>query len=903
MGTLSSIFDPKSVALIGASDTEGSVGRIILTNLFGSKDRKVFPVNPRKKTLFEHECYPDIGSIPEHVDLAVIATPARGVPGLVEECGKAGVDGAVIVSAGFRETGAGGMLLEQQISGTRKRYGMRILGPNCLGFSRPNAGLNTMLLETLPPPGDIAFISQSGALGDAVLDWAADAHVGFSMFASLGSMMDVGFGDVIDFLGDDLDTRSILIYIEGVGDAKRFMSAARAFALRKPIVVLKPGRFAESAKAARSHTGAMAGDDAIYDAAFKRVGVVRVREIADLFDAAAVLDSRRLPLGPRLAIVTVAGGLGVMATDSLIDLGGELAELSPKTIETLNRALPPHWSKGNPVDVFGDTDTDTARYVKAMGACLEDPGVDGLLVIYVPMKAAGPEDVARAVIDSATKTGKPIIATWMGGRQVRNAREMLIQNNIPTYETPEQAVRTYVNMFRYRRNLELLYETPSELPEQKAPGKAPLRELIKKATLEGRTFLSERESKDFLVSYGIPSTVPHATRTIEDALVVTKEIGYPVVIKITSPHISHKSAVGGVITGINSDDQLREAYSRMTKEVKKRAPQASIEGIALQKMVGPVDYELILGSKRDKDFGSAILFGMGGMTAELIRDFSIGLPPLNQTLAKRLMEETKAYRLIQGCGDKTPAHLMEIENILVSFSNLIVDFPEIVEIDINPLAVSHGKPYALDARIILGAHPIDHPSQYPHLVITPYPTSLITSWKLPDGTDVVLRPIRPEDELLERELFSSLSQETLRKRFFSSFGDITHERLVLFCNIDYDRQLAIVAEITENGRRKIIGVARLFGNPEKNSGEFALVVHEAFQRSGLGYKFMQILIERARKRGLDELVGEVLTENEKMLGLATKLGFTRKWQTGGTTRVTLPLKDPIPLNTPAPERE
>ncbi|HEY3277139.1 MAG TPA: bifunctional acetate--CoA ligase family protein/GNAT family N-acetyltransferase [Syntrophorhabdaceae bacterium] len=888
MGTLSSIFDPRSVALIGASDVEGSVGRVTLENLLGSKHIKAYPVNPHKEMLLGRECYSDVGSVPGHTDLAVIATPARGVPGIVEECGKAGVGGVVIISGGFKETGAEGIALERQISDIRKRYAMRILGPNCLGFVRPNAGLNTMFIETAPPPGDIAFISQSGALGAAILDWAEEAHVGFSMFASLGSMMNVGFGDVIDFLGEDLDTRSILIYMEGVGDARQFMSAARAFALRKPIIVLKPGRFAESAKAARSHTGVMAGDDAIYEAAFKRVGVVRVMEIAALFDAAAALNSQRLPGGPRLAIVTSAGGPGVMATDALMDRGGELARLAPETVEALNNALPAYWSKGNPVDLLGDA--DIARYEKAIGACLADPGVDGVLVIYVPMKTAKSEDVARAVMDSAKETGKPVIAAWMGGRQVRAGREMLVQNNIPAYDTPEQAVKTYVNMFRYKRNLGLLYETPSELPERGAPDKAPLREIIRGAALEGRTLLNERESKDFLVSYGIPTTLPRITRTVEEALRLAKEIGYPLVIKIVSPDISHKSDVGGVIVGVNSDDQLKEAYAGMTEEVKERAPEAAIKGIALQKMVGAVDYELILGSKRDKDFGSVILFGMGGTTAELIRDFSIALPPLNQTLAKRLMEETKAYRLVQGYRGKTPANLEEIERILVAFSNLIVDFPEITEIDINPLAVSHGTPCALDARIVLETQPIDYPSPYPHLVITPYPARLITDWKLPDGTRVVLRPIKPEDEPLERELFASLSQETLRKRLFSSFGEITHERLVLFCNIDYDRQLALVAEITENGRRKIIGVARLFADLDKKSGEFALVIHDGFQRRGLGYKFMQILIERAKKKGLDEMVGEVLTENEKMLGLARKLGFTRKWLEGGVTRVTLPLK-------------
>lgn len=888
MGTLSNLFDPRGIALIGASDREGTVGRIIMTNLLRSKDRTVFPVNPHKKVVLGRECYPDISTVTEHVDLAVIATAARGVPALVDECGKAGVGGIVIISAGFKETGAEGMFLEQQIREIRKRYRMRILGPNCLGFVRPNAGLNATFIEMAPPPGDIAFISQSGALGGAILDWAVDAHVGFSMFASLGSMIDVGFGDLIDFLGNDPHTKSILIYMEGVGDAKKFMSAARAFSLHKPIIVLKPGRFAESAKAARSHTGAMAGDDTIYEAAFKRVGVVRVREIADLFDAAKVLDSRKLPKRPRLSIVTAAGGPGVMATDALIDLGGELAVLSKETLEDLNSFLPPHWSKGNPVDVLGDADTD--RYVKAINVCLKDAGVDGILVIYVPMNTAPPEKVSRGLAKIAKESWKPIITAWMGGRYIRRAREMLIRNNIPTYETPEEAVRTYVNMFRYKRNLELLYETPAELPEHKTPPRMQLKELARKAISEGKVLLNEKEAKEFLVNYGIPATVPFITRDVAEALTAAREIGYPVVMKVVSEQISHKSDVGGVVPGISSDEQLREAYESMIIEVGRRAPQAAIEGVAIQKLVQRVDYELILGSKRDKDFGSVILFGMGGITAELIRDFSIGLPPLNRTLAKRLMEETKAYRLIQGYRGKRPADLAELEEIIVNFSNLIVDFPEILEIDINPLAISDGRPYALDARIILDTDSIGYKEQYPHLLITPYPIRYVTTWKLKDGTEVLLRPIKPEDEPLERELLSSLSDETLRTRFFSIIRDISHEWLVLFCNIDYDRHLAIVAEIKENGARKIMAVGRIIIDPDSNSGEIAVLVHDRFQRKGLGYKLMEVLIERAKEKGLEHVYGEVLTDNQKMLSLSRKAGFELKWLPGGTTRITLNLK-------------
>jgi acetyltransferase len=891
VASLSSVFDPKTIALIGASDRDGAVGRIILTNLLKAKDRKIFPVNPYKKTLLTHICYPDISSIPEHVDLAVIATPAGGVPCLVEECGRAGVDGAVIISAGFKETGAEGILLEQEISNIRKRYGMRILGPNCLGFYDP-CGLNTTFIENTPLRKYCLHFGKP-SLGSAILNWAIDAHIGFSMFASLGSMIDIGFGDLIDFLSDDLDTRSILIYMDRVGDTRKFMSAARAFALRKPIVVLKPGRFTDNTGRKETSVDEVAGEDAIYEAAFKRAGVIRVKDISGLFHTAEVLDSKKLPRGPRLAIVTAAGlefayaGPGRMATDALTDLGGEPARLSPETVEILKNTLPPQWSEGNPVDVLGNT--DTAQYVKAIDACLKDPGVDGILILYVPMNIAGPEDVARAVIDSSRKTWKPIIAAWMGGRQVRKAREILIQNNIPTYETPEEAVRAYVSMFKYRRNLDLLYETPSELPDRKALSKERLRELIDKEVSEGRTLLNDAVSRDFLVSYGIPFLNSRLALSLEDALGIAKEIGYPVVIKIESPQIS-KSDAGGMIKGIYSDDQLKGAYSTMLRTVKDRVPEATIEGVALQKMVEGVDYKLLLGSKRDKDFGSVIFFGMGGKNADLIHDFSIGLPPLNRTLAKRLMEETKAYRLIQGHRGKTPANLKEIEEILVNFSNLIVDFPEITEIVINPLAVAYGRPCALDARIVLATQSVGTHSQYPHLVIAPYPIRLIENWNLTDGTDVVLRPIKPEDEPLAREFLSSLSQETLRTRFFTSLTSITHEWLVLFCDTDYDRHLAIVAEIMEKEKRRIIGVGTLHVDPEKNSGEFALLVHDHFQRKGLASKLMQLIMEQGREKGLEEIEGQILSDNDKMLGLARKLGFTRKWQHGGIIIVRLRLK-------------
>jgi len=890
MSRIQVMFDPKTIALIGATDKEGAIGRTILSNLLRSKKRGIFPVNPHAGRILDIESYPSIASVPEHVELAVVATPALSVPGVVEECGQAGVEGVVIISAGFKEIGAEGKQLESEIDRIRKKYGMRIMGPNCLGFVRPGIGINASFLRGDPPPGNIAFISQSGALGSAILDWAVSAGIGFSMFASLGSMIDVDFGDMIDFLGDDEATRSILIYMEGVGNARKFMSAARAFSRRKPIIILKPGRFVESARAVHSHTGAMAGDDAVYESAFRRAGAVRVGEIAELFSAAQVLDSTRLPAGPRLAIVTSAGGPGVMATDALIHLGGELANLSDESMNQLNGFLPPYWSKANPVDVLGDANVD--RFTKAITTCLGDPMVDGVLVIYVPLDSAPSTQLAQSVADIAKNAWKPVIATWMGGKEVKEGRNVFVENGIPNYDTPEEAVRTYVNMCRYKRNLDQLYETPDELPAQQTPSKNHLKELLRMALKEGRTLLSEDESKDFLMTYRIPVTPAQLAQDSEEAVSMADKMGYPVVIKVVSPDISHKSDVGGVIMGIDSSAVLKEAYDTLMQRVKKRAPEAAIRGVVVEKMVTDVDYELILGAKKDRDFGSVILFGMGGTMAEFIKDFSIGLPPLNRTLAKMLMQDTKVYKMLQGFRGKPPADFEGIEEILVNFSNLVIDFPEIAEIDINPLAISNGKASALDARIIIDKnYATTGRSPYPHLIITPYPTKYIKPWQLTEGTVVLLRPIRPEDEPAEHEMLSSLSEDTLRARFFSVIRDISHEGLILFCNIDYDRHMAIIAELRENGKKIMIGVARLIMDQDLTSGEVAVLVHDRFQGKGLGYKLVEVLIEIARERGLEDVRADVLTENGKMLSIFRHLGFSTRRVSGGTSKVLLKLKE------------
>ena len=875
MYRIENLLNPKSVALIGATDREGSMGLQLTKNLLLGKDmRNVYAVNPNRENVLGLKCFPSITEVPEHVDLAVIATPAKTVPEIVDECGQSGVDGAVIISAGFREVGEEGERLEDEINQFQAKYGLRILGPNCLGFVRPHAGLNATFLRNNPEPGEIAFISQSGALGTAILDWAVSTHVGFSMFASLGSMLNIDFGDLIDYLGGDPYTKSIVLYMEGVGSARKFISATRGFARTKPIIVLKPGKYVESAKAARSHTGALAGNYEVYDAAFKRCGAVHVDEIENLFNCASVLDSRYLPAGPRLAIISNGGGPGVMATDSVIDNGGELVELSDELKMVLGEFLPPYWSNGNPIDLLGDADVE--RYDKTIRACIRDPEVDGIIVIYTPQGTAQPRDLAKKVIKIAEKKLIPILTVWMGEKEVEGARKLFYAHNIPTFSTPEKAVRTYMYMYKYKRNLELLYETPEELPVDLSPPKSHLKLMIQKVVGEGRTVLTQDEVDKFLDAYGVPRAESYLVKNVDEAAMAASRVGFPVVLKVVSPDIVHKIDIGGVILGVNSEDTLRTQYQNLIESVQKAAPYAKIYGVYVQKMK-KFDHELILGARKDRDFGAVILFGHGGTDVEYFRDFSIALPPLNQTLARRMMEETKIYRaLSKGLRNVSPLDMRVLEEVVVKFSNLIVDFPEIAEMEINPLAASKDTIYALDARMVIDPEALKITDRYTHLAILPYPIKYVVPWRLKDGTEVILRPIRPEDEQIEHELIKGLSNETSRFRFFGIIKELSHRDLVRFCNIDYDREMAIIAEVREGGKKKELGVSRLILEPCRKRGEFAVVVTDEYQGQGLGTKLIDMLIEIATEKNLESIYGLIHPENSVMIRLCEKMGFTIK---------------------------
>ena len=887
-------FEPESVALVGATDRKGAVGRILLDNLLLAEDRrKIYPVNPNRETILSLKCYPEVKALPETPDLAIIATAAKIVPDVVEECGQAGVKAVIIISAGFKEAGAEGKAREDRIAELVDKYGVRIIGPNCLGVIKPDASLNATFATKMSKPGRVAFLSQSGALGSAVLDWAVSRDIGFSAFVSLGSMLDVDFGDLIDYFGEDPETKSIIIYLESLGNSlrntRKFMSAARGFARTKPIIVIKPGKFQESMKAARSHTGAMVGEDLYYEAVFDRAGVVRVEEIEDLFNCASILNTAQLPKERNLAIITNAGGPAVLATDALISRGGELAQLGEETFAALNEFLPAFWSKSNPIDMLGDSDPQ--RFVKTIEVVLSDPRVNGAVIIYTPQRIARPTETAQAIIEYAKTASKPILTSMMGSEEVAEARQLFYENNVPTYEFPEEAIKTYLYMYQYARNLEELYETPEDIPLDAGTPKNYLKLLTRNRLKEGKTLLSEEDSKKLLMTYGISSTMPHLAKNTEDAISVVSSIGYPVVMKIVSPDISHKSDVGGVRLNIASASELKKAFGEMMENVRKHQPDAKVEGVSIQKMVSIYDYELIIGSKKDPILGPVIMFGLGGTEAEFFKDVAVGLPPLNQALARRVLERTKTYKILsQGFRNKPPVNLRLLDETLVRVSNLIIDFPEIKELDINPLVISGDTAIALDARIILDEEVAQkRAEEYAHLVISPYPTKYIQPWRCRDGRAVLLRPIRPEDEPLERELIAGLSQESSRFRFFYIIKEITHEMLSRFCNIDYDREMAIIAEYTSNGKRRNVGVGRLIIGPGGETGEFAIVVADDFQGSGLGLKLLDNLIGIAQEKGLKNIYGIVLNNNWKMIGLAKKLGFTMKRLSDEESRVTLPL--------------
>ncbi|MCJ7560782.1 bifunctional acetate--CoA ligase family protein/GNAT family N-acetyltransferase [Candidatus Bathyarchaeota archaeon] len=883
---LNRIFNPKRIAVIGASEREGSLGAKILRNLIGVGYKgTVFPVNPFRQTVQGITAYPSISKIPWKVDLAVIATPAHTVPQIVEECGKAGVSGIIIISAGFKEAGEDGADLERQIFEHQKKYGMRIIGPNSFGVIRPRINLYATFAGKQANPGKIAFISQSAALCASALDWAWEAQVGFSAVVSTGSMLDVDLGDFIDYFGTDPQTRSIVLYVESIKNARKFMSAARGFARTKPIVLVKAGRFQESNGATLSHSGSLGGEDAIYDAAFRRAGIVRVEAVSDLFNCAEALAMQPNPTGTNLTIITNAGGPGIMATDHLIAKGGKLSQLSNAVVQALKSILPSYCSIANPIDILEEATPD--RFRNVMEICLKDPHSHGFLIIYTPQGATDPFALANVIADLAKQTKKPILTSLMGeDSRCRKARRILQRNGIPAFTTPEQAVSTFMYMYSYTQNLELLYQTPEELSvELTVP--TFFKEILRRAFCEGRQVLSLPESLQFLEAYKIQTVKTLIARTPDEAEVLSSELGYPVVMKALSPQVTHKSKIEGVILNVWSPSETKAFFDELANRVKNYSSTAEFQGVIIQPMIRKKGYELLIGSKKDPQFGSVIIFGMGGTAAELFKDVSVGFPPLNQVLARRLVENTAIYKHASSSG--LPFNVKLLEEILAKFSQLVIDFPEIKEIDINPLIVDESSAVAVDARIVIDTDRIMRDVEFhEHLVIAPYPNKYVMQWELKNGTKVLLRPIKPEDEGHFNELFKSLSEETMRFRFFEIIKELSHETLTRYCNLDYDREIAIVTELP-NADRKIIGAVRLIVEPDGKSGEFAVLVGDQWQGLGLGSKLIDYIASIAKDMHLEKIIGYVISNNYKMIRLCEKKGFAMETLDEDTIKALLTL--------------
>jgi acetyltransferase len=877
--SLDAFFQPRTIAVIGATDRAGSVGASVFSNL-QSFPGEVFPVNPRRASLGGRTCYATVRDVPKKVDLVVIATPASTVPAIVRECVDAGVAAAIIISGGFRETGSAGAALEQEILTEARRGNMRIIGPNCLGLINPHLGLNASFANGMALAGHMGLISQSGAICAAILDWSLTQHVGFSAFVSVGSMVDVGWGELIRYLGDDPKTRSIVLYMESIGEAREFLSAAREVAYSKPIIVLKPGRSKEAAQAVTSHTGALAGQDDVLEAGFARCGVVRVKSLAELFDLSEALETQPRPQGPAVAIVTNAGGAGVLATDALLENGSRLASLGPSTLEALNRALPTCWSRHNPVDILGDADPD--RFARAVESALQDPDTNTLLVILTPAGPTDPALVAQRIASLAHGQSVPILACWMGGESSEPGRNILRKAGIPTFEYPDEAARIAHLLWEYRAGRDMLYRTPDfvvSVAEELRKRNQRLekgKEIVGRELQANHTVLTEAKSKLLLAAYDIPTVPTKVARNAEEAVEYAILFGYPVVLKLHSETISHKTDVGGIALDLQSEEDVHRAYEAIRSSVTRLAAPSDFLGVTVQPMIQLEGYELILGSATDSQFGPYLMFGTGGQLVEILCDRAIGLPPLNMALARALMEKTKIYKALLGVRGRKPVNLTALAEILVQFSNLILDHPEIKEIEINPLLASPQGLLALDARVRLHA---SGEKNVPPSSIRPYPFGYAKPWCNGDLTTLI-RPIRPEDELALVRLHSTLSEQSVYQRYFTYFPlgyRTSHEHLARICNVDYARDIVLVAETVNDGgttKPDIVAVGRLNRGHDANEAELAILVGDPYQKKGLGSEIASRLIEIAKIERISRLFVNVLSNNEPMLDLCRRLGFT-----------------------------
>lgn len=871
---LDHLFKPRAVALFGASREKGTIGAVLSRNLLNSGfDGPVMPVNPRHAAVEGVFAYPDVAALPIIPDLAVIATPPASVPELIAALAARGTRAAVVISAGFGESGdADGLALRQAMLEAARPHTLRIVGPNCLGVMVPSVGLNASFAHIRAAPGRLAFVAQSGAIVTSVLDWASARGIGFTHFVSLGDMCDVDFGDMLDYLAGEGEVRAILLYIEAITNARKFMSAARAAARLKPVIVVKSGRYPATARAVASHTGALAGQDAVYDAAFRRAGMLRVDDIGGLFGAVETLGMGPPGKGDRLTILTNGGGLGIMALDALFAHGGALAPLAPETIALLDAILPPTWSHGNPVDVIGDASAE--RYRKALALLLEDPNADAILVLKCPTAVSAGDEVAAAVIEEMKGRRARVFTCWLGEEDARKPREMFAKARIPTYYTPERAVHAFMDLVDYKRNQEALTQTPASVPEDFAPDVASARATITAVLESGREWLSEPEAKAVLAAYHIPVVTTRIAATPQAAAAAAALLAGPVVLKILSPDILHKSDVGGVVLDLRAPAAVREAAEAMQARVRRVRPAARIEGFTVQPMVERPDaFELLVGIAEDQDFGPVVLFGHGGTAAEIIADRAVALPPLNMHLARDAMTRTRVFKLLQGFRGRPAAAIDDIALTLIKVAQMVIDSADIVELDINPLLADEFGVLALDARIRVRR------SEAPptrRLAIRPYPKELEETVSLPDGRVFVLRPVRPEDEPPFVDLFAQLTPEDVRMRFFAPKRALTHESAARMTQIDYDREMALVlAQPGRAGRSTVYGIVNISADPDGERAEYAILVRSDMCGLGLGPLLMRRIIEYARQRGIKEICGDVLRENKPMLKVCELFGFSR----------------------------
>ena len=869
---LENLFRPKSIAVIGATNRPGSVGSVIMHNLLeGGFEGPILPVNPKHSAVAGVLAYPDVESLPMPPDLAVICTPPAVIPLLIEKLVAIGTRAAIVLTAGLdEETTRDGRTIKQAMLEATDRHIFRILGPNCLGILVPGIKLNASFAHLPATDGKIAMVSQSGALCTVILDWAAENGAGFSHFISLGECVDVDFGDVIDYLSTDTSTRAILLYIESITSGRKFMSACRSAARNKPVIVIKSGRDGAGAKAAASHTGALAGADHVYDAAFRRAGMLRVDEIGELFSAVETLTRAKPQKGERLMMMTNGGGLGVMAADMLGQHDIEIPELAEETIIALNAALPGTWSHGNPVDIIGDAPGE--RYTAAAQALLDDPSCDALLVMHAPTAIASSIEAADAVIAVAKESDKNVLASWAGGKAVAPARKRLREAGIPSYDTPNDAIRGFLEVIEYRRNQKLLMETPPSVPNYVTYAPEAARLVVEARLGNGRDLLTEPESKAVLSAYGIPTVETHIVRSPEEAAEKAEEMGFPVALKILSDDISHKSDVGGVDLFLSNAGAVKTAAEDMLKNIARILPDATVQGFTVQQMANrPGAHEVIIGVSPDPVFGPIILFGHGGTAVEVIGDRSVALPPLNMTLARDLISRTRISKLLAGYRDQPPVDMDALCETLIHISQMIIDIPEIQELDINPLLVDEHGVLALDARIRVSSR-----KDKPGLAIRPYPKNLESDVVLNDGEKVHIRPIRPEDEPAHVEFLSKISKQDIRFRFFGQVRDLPHSEMAKLTQIDYDREMALIAKRPgANSEGETLGVVRTITDPNNERTEFAIIVRSDLKGHGLGGILLRKMIEYCRARGTVEMVGQVLRDNEVMLALTQQLGFTR----------------------------